>query len=108
MLRWSSCRDYSSCRIFCWNTWCRPEGTTIDARSGIGMSGGYPVGTTAAAGYNVGMSNGRPVGTNLEKGYDVGRCTNLAIDFSGYDLPTDWDVSSTLNIGDDLHTELSQ
>ena len=87
----------------------RPEGTTVDAGSGIGISGGRPVGTTEAAGYNVGRSNGRPVGTTLERGYDVGRYTNFAIELSGCDLPTDWDVlSSTLNIDHDLHTKLTQ
>ena len=75
----------------------------VHAGSSIRMSGGRPVGTTAAAGYSVGMSTGRPEGTT------VGRCTNSAIDFSGYDLPTDWDVtSSVFNINDDLRTKLSQ
>ena len=89
----------------------RREGTTIAAGCSVGVSGGHPVGTTAAAGYNniIGMSSGRPEGTTLERGYDVGTCTNFAIDFSGCNLPTDWDVSSTtLNINDDLHTTLGQ
>ena len=87
----------------------RREGTTVAAGYSIGMSGGRPVGTTAAAGYNVGISSGRPEGTTLERGYDVRTCTNFTIDFSGCNLPTDWDVSSTtLNINDYLHTKLSR
>lgn len=79
---------------------------SIVAGCSVGMSGGSPVGTTAAAGYNIGMSSGRPDGTTIERGYDV---INFAIDFSGCNLPTDRDVSSTtLNINDDLHTKLSQ
>lgn len=78
-------------------------GTIAHAGSSIGMSGGRPIGTTAAAGHTVVMSTGRPEGTTLDRGYDVGTCTNFTLDFSGCNLPNDWDVSSNfLNVNNDL------
>ena len=66
---------------------------------GYSSSSGRPEGTTMAAGYNVG---GRPEGTTLDRGYDVGRSHESDIDFTGCDLPSDWDVSTnTLNISDE-------
>jgi hypothetical protein len=76
---------------------CRPEDTTLAAGCSIGTSGGRPQGTTLASGYSVGVSGGRPEGTTLDKGYIVGTHSNLDIDFSGCDLPTEWDTSSTVS-----------